>query len=264
MVEPEAHPAWPLGRETVFRRIADGILNLFYPANCFICSSPVSSTRELGLCCLCWGKALQKEITASRCPVCGIPFQSSAIEPRQLCGACCISLPPFSGAASFGYYTGELSKLIQGLKFKGRKNLAAPLSTLMSKTLFENWRPSEFDCVVPVPLHRRRKRERGFNQSELLAGGVAVLAVLPLESGFLHRRTNTHPQVGLSDAQRRQNVQGAFYCHEKSHLAGSRILLVDDVMTTGATAGSASLALLDAGAQRVTVLTTARAVPGME
>ncbi len=258
------YPAWPPQQDSAFRQIANGILNLFYPAICFICSDPVSRTQELGICRPCWGKVLQKKISASCCPACGMPFQSCAIEPHQLCGACCVALPPFSGAVSFGYYTGEFSKLLQALKFKGRKKLAGPISTLMSQALLEIWCPSDFDCLTPIPLHRQRRRERGFNQAELLAGGVAAFTGLTLMSGHLHRRINTHPQVGLSDAQRRQNMRGAFYCQKDAPFAGQRILLVDDVMTTGATAGSASMALLDAGAQRVTILTAARAVPGME
>jgi ComF family protein len=263
-VEPGPIPAGRASRDSMPRRLADCLLNLLYPEKCFVCGVPVSRTREFGICGDCWHGAVRKKITHPACPACGLPFLSLAIEIGQLCGHCCLELPPYSGAKSFGYYQGELSRVIRELKFHGRKNLARPLAFLMSQAFADAWRTEDFDCVIPVPLHRRRKIERGFNQAELLASGVSVQVGLPLWTKTLHRLENTIPQVGLSDAMRRQNVIRAFSCAGDSRLGGVRVLLIDDVMTTGATVASASLALLDAGACRVSVLTMARAVPGME
>jgi len=116
--------------------------------------------------------------------------------------------------------------------------------------------------MVPVPLHPRRKRERGFNQSALLAAGLEKYLVIQSLEGALTRIRHTRPQVGLADADRLRNLQNAFRCGRRELVDGKRVLLVDDVMTTGATASSATLALRNAGARSVAVLTVARAVPG--
>jgi ComF family protein len=169
-------------------------------------------------------------------------------------------MPPFAGARSFGYYTAELSGVIRGFKFLGRRNLAGLLAPLLARVFHDTWTAEEFDLIVPIPLHARRKRERGYNQSELLARSLAGLVAVPCAKNVLVRTRPTLPQVGLSDARRLENVRGAFRCPNPVRAAGKRILLIDDVMTTGATAGSAARALLDAGALRVSILTAARAV----
>ncbi len=167
-------------------------------------------------------------------------------------------MPAYTGARSFGYYTAELSGLIQGLKFQGRRNLATLLAPLLAETFFDTWSRTDFDAVVPVPLHSKRKRERGYNQSELLAHLLARQIALPCDHALLRVRS-TLPQVGLTDSQRLDNVQNAFRCIKPQRISGRRILLIDDVMTTGATVESAARALLEGGALRVSVLTVARA-----
>jgi len=182
---------------------------------------------------------------------------------EHLCGKCLIQIPNYSGARSFGYYAGELSRLIQGLKFHGRRNLAGLLAPLMASVFYEFWSREEFDLIVPVPLHPRRKRERGYNQSELLARTLAAQIAIPCSIRILVRFRSTLQQVGLSDSQRIENVQNAFRCIDADRISGKRVLLVDDVMTTGATAASAAQALIRAGCLRVSVLTVARAALGV-
>lgn len=249
---------------STLRRLADGVLNLLYPESCLVCASPVSRMQDCGVCQRCWKSVLALRISHPWCPSCGVPFQSAAIEPGYLCGDCILQMPVYAGARSFGYYRGELSRLIQGLKFENRRNLVGLLSPLMAQAFVSSWEPEEIDFVVPVPLHPRRRRERGFNQSVLLARGLVRLVGVPLSEAVLVRARNTPPQVGLTDAERRHNVRQAFHCDRPGLVAHKRLLLVDDVMTTGATVCSASQALLDAGARRVSVLTVARAVPGLD
>jgi ComF family protein len=197
------------------------------------------------------------KIVPPRCSSCGIPFQSFSDGSEYLCGNCVLALPPFSGARAFGYYADELSRLIQGLKFHGRRNLVELLATLLTRTFFDTWDRGEFDFLVPVPLYPTRKRERGFNQSELLARSLTRRTAIPCSS-VLARVRATLPQVGLTDSQRAENVRKAFRCPNPAQVSGRRILLIDDVMTTGATVSSAARTLLEAGALRVSVLTVAR------
>lgn len=154
--------------------------------------------------------------------------------------------------------------MVQELKFGGRRDLVGLLGPLLARTCLDTWSRADVDLIVAVPLHPTRRRERGYNQAELLARSLAREAALPFCGSALRRIRATVPQVGLSDPERSKNVHGAF-CSEKPDLVkGKRILLVDDVMTTGSTLQSAAEALSEAGALRVFVLTAARAVPGIE
>jgi ComF family protein len=155
-----------------------------------------------------------------------------------------------------------LSRLVQAFKFDGRRNLASLLAPMLRVAFAGSWSRDECDLIVPVPLHGQRKRERGYNQSALLAARLARDMVLPWSEAALTRTRDTPPQVGLTDARRFENLRSAFRSHHAGLVRGKRILLVDDVMTTGATVASASAALLEAGARSVSVLTVARSVPG--
>lgn len=242
----------------------DGILNLVFPDRCFLCGAPVARLRDRSVCGDCWDKAVNLRLQAPWCPSCGLPYQVPLQDSGHLCGACSLRTPPFSGARSFGYYTAQLSRLVQGFKFERRRNLAKPLASLLAAAYLDTWRREDFELAVPVPLHPRRRRERGFNQAALLAVALQEQLMLPCSESPLSRTRDTLPQVGLSDAERHRNLRSAFRCDHPAKVRGRRILLVDDVMTTGATAASAAEALLAAGARSVSVLTVARAVPGIE
>lgn len=212
------------------------------------------------MCAVCWDKAMALRIQPPWCTCCGIPFQGFNPEPGHLCSDCMSSLPPFSGARSFGYYEGELSRAVQEFKFHGRRNLSSLLGPLAARAVLGTWSREEIDLICPIPLHPRRMRERGFNQSERIARSVSDLLGILSSPGALRRIRHTPPQVGLTDPERLRNVRGAFHAPHPGLVSGKRILLVDDVMTTGATLRSAARALLDAGAMRVCAVTVARAV----
>ncbi len=158
----------------------------------------------------------------------------------------------FDEAFCYGAYQGTLRKLIHLFKYSGMRRLAKPLSALAAGALP---RDREFDLVTAVPLHWFKRWRRGFNQSELLGQAIARARNIPSAS-VLRRTGATRAQAGLSNAQRRENVAGAFRARRR--LNGLRILLVDDVMTTGATAGACAKALKKAGARSVSVLSLAR------
>jgi len=265
MVNPR--PFLPTSRDLPYspvRRLADGILNLLYPESCFVCSAPVSRLQDRGICRTCWAKALELRINGPLCPSCGLPFGSFENEGTHLCGRCSICLPPYSGARAFGCYSAELSRIIQALKFDGRRGIAGLLAPLLASTLLDSWGLQEIDVIVPVPLHPKRKRERGYNQAALLGRSLAILVGLPFCDNALARVRSTLPQVGLSDKERAHNMRHAFRCVRPTAIRGLRVLLIDDVMTTGSTAANACEALLEGGALRVSVLAVARAVAGSE
>jgi ComF family protein len=160
----------------------------------------------------------------------------------------------FDRAACFGFYEGPLRKLIHLFKYSGMKPLSGPLARLLDRVI-----PPEFafDAVVPVPLHWRKRWSRGFNQAELLARHVAERRHLPLLRA-LHRKRATATQAGLAVAGRRRTVTGAFAARSVQGIKGARILLIDDVMTTGATANACAAVLKRAGAKSVSLLTLAR------
>lgn len=246
---------------SITRRIIDGLLNLIYPDVCLACSEPVVRLQDRGVCSACWEKILQLAIRPPVCASCGLPLHTPEPSSTLLCGECTVAPPAYSGARSFGYYTAELRSLVQCLKFDGKKNLVGLLSPLLAATFSESWDRGEFDLIVPVPLHPKRIRQRGFNQAGLLAGALAAQMAIPHSGRALIRRRHTPPQVGLSHARRQENVHKAFQCTAKDQIAGKKVLLVDDVMTTGATVVSAAQALLEGGALRVSVITVARTVP---
>jgi len=237
--------------------ISDSFLNLFYPEECFICSSPVARRQDCGLCDDCRRKVLSLRIEGARCPSCGAPLPGFADGSGNLCLECVRRPPPYSGARSFGYYSTEMRRVIQEFKFEGRRPLVKLLAPLISEAFFQSWQREDFDLITSVPLHSARRRERGFNQAELLGKALAGVIGLP-ELQTARRATATQPQVGLSDAQRLENVRNAFRCTHACRVAGKRILLIDDVMTTGATVASVAEALIGAGAAKVSVLTVAR------
>ncbi|GEP02727.1 ComF family protein [Methylobacterium oxalidis] len=242
---PRAAPA--------LRALLRGALGLVYPPSCAACGA---ATADPGaLCPACW--ASLRLIEAPLCPRYGTPFAldlgiGPLLSPRA------IAEPPvFGRARAVALYDGTARDLVHRLKYEDRLDLAVPMARMMAARGRELL--AEADCVVPVPLHRWRLFRRRFNQAALLARPVAHAASLPFEPGALKRVRATRQQVGLSRAGRAANLQGAFRVPEagRARLQGRRVLLVDDVATTGATANAAARALLRGGAASVDLLTFA-------
>lgn len=160
----------------------------------------------------------------------------------------------FDAAYAFGFHEDTLRELIHLFKYGRIQTLSKPLGRLLALALP---RDRAFDVIVPMPLHWRKLWQRGFNQSELLAREIGRRTNVPVKNA-LRRVRFTSAQAGLTNAKRRLNVSGAFRSKKNGSLEGKRVLLVDDVMTTGATAASCARALKLAGARQVTLLTLAR------
>jgi ComF family protein len=195
------------------------------------------------------------------CPRCGIMFQSRAGESHP-CGPCLENAPAFAMARSGFVYDGAMVAAIHCFKYKGKTRLAGPLGALLWRTFCRNWEGEAVDLVLPVPLHRQRQRRRGFNQSELLLrewpkrGRSQDLPTIA--SGVLVRARRTESQAGLDRRQRESNIRGAFIVRRPEQVRGRHVLLIDDVITTGATAGECARVLSASGAARVDVLALAR------
>ena len=189
------------------------------------------------------------------CRDCRTPFQNSfPLDDEGRCALCRLGVNGFDAAYSFGWFEAELRELIHVFKYGRVEALAGPLGRFLALALP---RTEQFDVVVPMPLHWMRRWTRGFNQSELLAREIARRAGVPVRN--LARRVKaTTAQAGLTNAKRRANVSGAFQVPRAERVRGLRILLVDDVMTTGATASACARELKKAGAARVALLTVAR------
>ncbi len=231
------------------------ILNLVFPDDCRVCGVPLQEFSRVPVCALCLRKP-QPFLAEHFCVDCHTPFANAApLDENGRCQLCRRELQGFDAAYAFGEYDGVLRKLIHLFKYSGMYPLANEFGRMMNLALP---RDARVDLIVPMPLHWRRKWQRGFNQSELLARSLARRRNLQVRSA-VRRKKPTPAQAGLTGAERRVNVAGAFEVNQPKHVEGRHVLLIDDVLTTGATASACARALKRAGARRVTVLTLARA-----
>lgn len=234
-------------------RAGRAALDLVYPPTCAGCGGSVGEPH--GLCGPCWrGLAL---IERPFCERLGTPFAVD-LGMGLLSPAAIADPPVFERARAVAHYDGLARDLVHRLKFGDRLDLSALMARLMAHAGAELL--AEADVIVPVPLHRVRLWRRRFNQAAVLAREVGRLAGRPVSVDVLHRARATRPQVGLTRVQRRDNLQGVFAVGEgaRPDIAERRVLLVDDVLTTGATGNAAARALLRGGARAVDVLVFAR------
>ena len=235
---------------------ATAALDLLYPALCPVCDHVLDAGRRAPLCRECW--AAIERIGPPCCVSCGLPLPSFEPPPDVAslrCHACRVDPPPFDYAGTAGAYAGVLREALHALKFRGKRALARPLASLMFEQCGALLGP-DVDALVPVPLARERERERGFNQATLLAGHLAAASGLTVEPRWLSRRRSTRPQTELTAGARRGNVARAFSASPR--VAGAHVVLVDDIVTTGATVAECARTLREAGARTVGVLAVAR------
>jgi ComF family protein len=234
------------------RRLIDPVLAVVFPSSCPACGAFVAHPAAGPLCEACWATLPRHRSASCRC---GLPLLPGHAE----CGRCRRGRQPIAAGASLGPYEGSLRVLLHQLKFAGRRRAAARLARLLLEDGAARALVASSDVLVPVPLHPRRLRERGYNQSALIAQALAHGAGRPFSTGVLVRRLDTLPQSGLRASQRRRNVREAFVVRRRACVAGRIVTLVDDVVTTGATAQACAQALVLAGASEVRLLTAARA-----
>jgi ComF family protein len=231
------------------------IIDFIFPSICYICKTPFNSEKEIGICPHCLSQ--MKYIESPLCSRCGKPFYSEMLTDH-LCGDCLTGKRYFSRARAVGYYDGILRQAIHLLKYKLKNDLALPLGNLMANRMQSFLNDVSYHLIIPVPLHPKRLRERGFNQALSLARFISKRYKIPLDSATLIRRRQTKPQVSLSERDRQDNVKGAFSVLRSDKVPDRDILLVDDVYTSGNTVVECSKVLIKAGAHKVDVLTLAR------
>jgi ComF family protein len=256
--------------------VSEGLFSVLFPSDCRICGEPQLNISRLPVCPDCLAGI--HPVRGKMCSICGERVLSSYAntdsEGLRHCPVCRRIKRPFGRAVAYGSYDGGLRELIHLLKYNGVRPAAKVLGRMLAEALtelvpeFEQARLAHglFDqqpiLVLPVPLYRTRRRQRGFNQAELIAR--AALKLHPMGDGLqlvpelLERTRDTHSQIGLTSHQRRENLRGAFAVTRAAEVTGREVILVDDVYTTGTTATECARVLRRAGSRRVWVATVAR------
>lgn len=229
---------------------------IFFPSFCELCSSLLESPGERVVCRSCW-EGIRTSFP-SYCLCCGRFFESSG-EPH-LCQDCLKKRPPFSCHRSCTRYRGEFKDIIILLKYRHYQVLGGDLAQFIYRVLGEEdelwW---SVEAIIPVPLHSKRKRQRGFNQARLIAKELSKLKEIELVEDCLVRIKNTPPQTFLDEGERESNVSDAFRVRKGENIKEKVVLLLDDVYTTGATIRECSSVLREAGAKEVRAITLAQA-----
>ncbi len=230
------------------------VADVLFPRDCAACDAPLLVGHERALCDACW--ASLRMPTHALCPRCGIPTPPVA----RTCSGCATHPPVFDAAYALGLYMADDTRLnplaaaVRALKYRGARPLARCLGTELGRR-----HPGPAGAVVvPVPLHRSRLRERGYNQAALLARALARTSGLSVAVRALARVRPTPPQAGLDAHTRRTNLRGAFAVRQPAAVLDREVMLVDDVLTTGATADACAAALRAARATRVILYTVGR------
>ena len=231
--------------------------NLLYPMHCFGCQKSLHDGESQYLCKGCWDGI--GYIAGPRCPRCGTGLGVYAAAPTKGCMECRSQNFRFDSAFCVTYYEGVVKELIHQFKYGRQEFLAKPLTDLLVQYAKEiNLHSNKIDMVVAVPLHGRKKAERGFNQAELLGRNLGRSLGIDICIGGLRRIRNTTSQTRQPYYRRAENVRGAFSVKNPSKFREKNVLLVDDVLTSGLTASECARVIKEAGAGKVYVLTIAK------
>ncbi len=238
------------------RFFLERLFQFFLPHPCPCCGKFLTEGAP-GICPDCLAEI--RWVEPPFCTVCGTPFLSRAGESHA-CGSCLVRKRYFTTARALGHYEGPLQQAIHRWKYEGRISLTALFGEWLTAGLRRYWPSPSFDLLIPVPLHVRRLRERGFNQALLLVKELNRHTGIPFHASVLQKKRHTLPQVALSGAEREKEIKGVFHVLAPERVDKKAILLVDDVYTTGATVNECSRVLKAAGARQVDVLTLAHAI----
>ena len=255
------------------KRAGESLFSVLFPSDCRICGLPLLNISRLPVCPECL--AQMSPIMGKVCSVCGERvlscYADSDDDGLRRCPVCRRVERPFVRAVAYGSYDGGLRELIHLLKYNGVRPAAKVLGRMLAEAIvgLEPAFEQEKILSIPVPLYKGKRRQRGFNQAELIARTAIRFQTrgrLELGTGILERTRDTHSQIGLTSHQRRENLRGAFTVARAAQVTGREVLLVDDVYTTGTTASECARVLRRAGAAEVWVATVARTMkdPGFK
>jgi ComF family protein len=237
--------------------LADAVLDLFYPRYCLVCFISLNNTANKALCSGCRNK-IEFINQATSCLKCGIGL-GPYVQPETLCRECFYHPQRFNRVFAVGRYENVLKELIHQFKYAKEKVLLDDLSSLLIDKYFKISSLSEtIEMIIPTPIYYKKLKERGFNQSELLAERLSDVSGIPLEINNLVKVRETPDQASLDKRARQHNLADAFSIKIPERIKGKNILLIDDVLTTGATASEISRVLKKNGAKNIYVLTLAR------
>ncbi|HEY1464644.1 MAG TPA: ComF family protein, partial [Terriglobales bacterium] len=242
--------------------IAESFFATLFPSDCRICSASLTNISRLPVCESCLENIPPTEGIV--CAVCGEKIQSVLAQADTArCGLCQKKAPPFAKAVSYGSYSGNLRELIHLYKYEQVRPAANVLGDFLAQaiTTLEPHFTDDRILVVPVPLYKSKRRQRGFNQAELITKAALKAFAserFVMKTNVLRRVRATQSQIGLTRHQRRENMRGAFRVEKANEIAGREVLLIDDVFTTGTTAAECARVLSRAGASNVWVATIAR------
>lgn len=239
---------------TPVKQFLNVLLDVFLPPICHICRSFISNAATIHICTTCRDRL--PLVSSPFCTTCGIPFAGTGGNHR--CGACLTHPPHFDSARAHFLYEGPIRDLIHSFKYNQKTHLHSPLALLTLEGISAFLADQNPHIIIPVPLHRSRLRQRGFNQAVLLGRILSRQLLIPMIPDALIRARPTEPQINLKATERRANVQGAFLVARPASVVDKRILLLDDVMTTGSTIDECAKELKKAGADLVIAATVAR------
>lgn len=229
------------------------LLELLAPGSCLGCGrSPATSRRRLGLCAACFGRLSRLPAGCSRC---GRPLRIEPLPAGYCCGRCRLSPPAVDQLWALYQYASPLAEVIRAVKFHRRVDLVEPLGRLVAEPLRSEL--AGYDALVPVPLHWLRRLRRGYDQADGLARAMSAPLGLPVVKALVRRRA-TRAQSSLARDERLRNLEGSFRARPAGFSTGAALLLVDDVVTSGATLEAAARTLLGAGAGKVAAVVVAR------
>ena len=241
--------------------LGQAALDFLFPAECAACERFVGDDRVGLFCKACWD-GIQR-LGAAGCQQCGRPFLTFATAqefPEFLCGTCQTSPPFYDRAISAAFYGGVMKEAIHQFKFSQKTGLSRMLAAVMLQAMDGRFDPAFYQIILPVPLHRSRLKQRGYNQAELLARHIATAHDLRLLPNNLIRIRRTTAQWQIASRRdRRKNVSDAFQVRVPEQIRGQHLILVDDIFTTGATVNECARVLKEAGAASVFVVTLSRA-----
>jgi len=234
--------------------IKETLLDTIFPRRCVFCDSARIEPNSF-ICSDCIESI--RVISRPFCSQCGLPIPGLALQPDGVCGRCLSSPPPYTRARYGVYYEGPLREALIRFKYYAALNLGNTLSNVLTAAFLGHYDTTEFDMIIPVPVHRKRLFQRGFNQTAILATKLSSKVKLPLHRRLLIKVKDTVPQARLPRAERVKNLRRSFGILDPSNVQEKRVLLVDDVATTGSTIAEATKTLLKAGASRVDALVLA-------
>lgn len=223
---------------------------------CQLCGSRRKPGRNPGLCCICQKELDHWEEKYHQCTTCS----RYIISTEGTCQKCAEEQPPFVKAIAVGPYRGIIKESLSSLKYRGDRKLAVPFGRLLAQKVRSQIKPADIDVIIPVPLHEEKRLLRGFNQAELIAREVGKHLRKPVMPQILIKKTETPAQAHLSQKEREANLKGSFSVVASGKIRQARVLLVDDIFTTGNTAAECTRALLQVGAKKVYVATVATGI----